>query len=77
MRLSSIAKAVDLQAGHVSNWAWIEPRAVAKCPDEQFGTGLLELADKSHRHDQRDRTGYMARGWMYDCVWEEAKALAA
>ncbi len=43
--LESIAKAVELNPNDSSNLTWIPPAAVAKCPDEAFKKGVLELAD--------------------------------
>ena len=45
--LESIAKAVELTPGDFSNLTWLDPAAVAKCPDERLRSGLLELADKT------------------------------
>jgi tetratricopeptide (TPR) repeat protein len=45
--LADIAKAVELNPEDSSNLTWIPLEDVASCPDEQFRTGMVALADKT------------------------------
>jgi tetratricopeptide (TPR) repeat protein len=74
--LADIAKAVELKPEDLSTLSWISLSQVAKCPDERFCTGLLELADKSIELNGKAARAYAARGWILAAFGQEEKALA-
>ena len=89
--LESIAKAVDLTPGDFSNLTWLDPAAVATCPDERLRSGLLELADKTIQWAEDTTDGsraksfhgfqtaagaYCARARLYGAFGQPEKALA-
>jgi len=74
--LAAIAKAVELNPGDGSNLWWIPPRQVAKCPEERFRKGILELADKAIEKTNGAAGCYAARARLYDAFGQPEKALA-
>jgi len=74
--LAYIAKAVELNPDDTSNLTWIPPSLVAKCPDEGFRTGLLELADKTIELTNGSATAYVARCMIFIALekYDQARA---
>ncbi|MHB8969955.1 MAG: tetratricopeptide repeat protein [Pirellulaceae bacterium] len=74
--LESIAKAVELNPGDGSNLLWIDPKEVAKCPDERLRQGLQELADKALENSQGTPGVFRARGFVRLAFGRQEEALA-
>ena len=74
--LADIAKAVELNPEDLSALRWIALNDVAQCPDEQFRSGLLELADKAIQLNDKAPRAYAARGRILAAFGQEEKAFA-
>jgi tetratricopeptide (TPR) repeat protein len=77
--LADIAKAVELLPGDTSNLTWIPPAEVAKCPDESFRRGILDVADKAIELNSDAAWAYSLhaqRGLLFAAFGQEDKALA-
>ncbi|MHB8971323.1 MAG: tetratricopeptide repeat protein [Pirellulaceae bacterium] len=74
--LADIAKAVELLPEDISNLTWFPLSEGAKCPEQQFRTGLLELADKTIALTNKAARAYAARGRILAAFGQENLALA-
>ena len=73
--LADIAKAVELNPDDTSALTWIKPSDVAKCPDESFRKGILDLADKVIALDKGVGLGHQHRMEVYAAFGREGEAL--
>ena len=73
--LESIAKAVELWPNDLSYLTWIPPEA-AKCPEQRFRTGLLELADRTIELTGKSASAYAVRARILAAFGQQQQALA-
>jgi tetratricopeptide (TPR) repeat protein/tRNA A-37 threonylcarbamoyl transferase component Bud32 len=73
--LADIAKAIELKPDDDSNVTWIPLDEVAKCPDESFRKGILELADKVVELNDGAAEAQVKRIHVYAAFGREEEAL--
>ena len=74
--LADIDRAVENRPDDLSALTWIPLDLLAKCEDEPFRAGLLELADKAIELNDKAARAYAVRGWILAELGQEEQALA-